>query len=140
MKSKYNMYYGATSETLEKAKMLRKSETIAEKLLWVYLSSNKIDGYKFRRQHAVSQFIVDFYCHELQLLIEVDGEIHNVPENKEYDENRTVALENLGLRVIRFTNQEIKNDIEGVLKEIQKAIITFKDKGFGDESSGYTEV
>jgi very-short-patch-repair endonuclease len=116
------MFYGATFETLEKAKLLRKSETKSEKVLWEYLSSNKVQGFKFRRQHPISQFIVDFYCHELKLVIEVDGEIHNRPENKEYDEIRTNELERLGLTILRFTNDEIDNNIEKVLKTITEAI------------------
>jgi very-short-patch-repair endonuclease len=122
MRSKYEMYYGATKEILERAKVLRKSETKYEKLLWGELNSNKLHGFKFRRQHPISQFIVDFYSHELKLVIEVDGEIHNRPENKEYDENRTDELERLGLKVLRFTNMEVENDIKRVLETIRDAI------------------
>jgi very-short-patch-repair endonuclease len=118
LKSKYEMYYGASQVILEKAKLLRKSETKAERLLWEQLKERKINGYKFRRQHPISQFIVDFYCHELKLIIEVDGEIHYLPENKEYDENRTAELERFELTVLRFTNNEIENNINKVLSTI----------------------
>jgi len=122
MKSKYEMYYGASLETLEKAKLLRKSETNAEKLMWNQLNSKSFYGFKFRRQHPISQFIVDFYCHGLKLVIEVDGDIHNKPENKEYDENRTIELEKFELKVLRFTNNEVENSINKVLKTIYDAI------------------
>jgi very-short-patch-repair endonuclease len=122
MKSKYEMYYGATQDTLEKAKLLRKSETNAEKLLWERLKSKKFYGYKYRRQHPISQFMVDFCCHELKLVIEVDGEIHNKPEKKEYDENRTAELEKYELKILRFTNNEIENDIEQVLHSIANVL------------------
>jgi len=118
------MYYGATSETLEKAKALRKSETNAEKLLWKELRSKKFNGLKFRRQHPISQFIVDLYCHELKLIIEVDGMIHKNLENREYDENRMTELERFELKVIRFTNSEIEHNRTGVLHKLNEAIIS----------------
>jgi very-short-patch-repair endonuclease len=122
MKSKYDMYYRATMESLEKAKALRQKETGAEKLLWEKLKSKQFYGFKFRRQHPISQFIVDFYCHELKLIIEVDGEIHNKPENKEYDENRTYELEKFELKVLRFTNYEVENNMDKVLSSIRDVI------------------
>jgi len=109
-------------ETLEKAKLLRKSETKTERLLWEQLNCKKFYGFKFRRQHPISQFIVDFYCHELKLVIEVDGDIHNIPENKEYDENRTFELEKFELKVLRFTNKDVENNMDIVLKTICDAI------------------
>ena len=122
MKSKFEMYYGASSETQEKAKILRKNETKAEKILWNKLKEKQLYGYKFRRQHPISQFIVDFYCHELKLIIEVDGKIHNKPENKEYDENRTAELEKYELRILRFTNDEIENEMNKVFDSILNAM------------------
>ena len=118
MKSKYEMYYGASFETQEKAKIIRKKETRAEKILWSNLKNKQLHGYKFRRQHSILQFIVDFYCHELKLIIEVDGKIHNKYENKEYDENRTAELEKYELKILRFTNDQIENNIEEVLHTI----------------------
>lgn len=117
------MYYGATSETLEKAKVLRKSETNAEKLLWKELRSRKFKGLKFRRQHPVSQFIVDFYCHELRLVIEVDGKIHEKLESREYDENREAELVKYEIGVIRFTNSEIENNMTSVLDKLNYKIV-----------------
>jgi very-short-patch-repair endonuclease len=76
----------------------------------------------FRRQHPIGPFIVDFYCHEAKLVIEIDGNIHDSQENKEHDENRTFELEKLGLKVIRFKNEAIKGNIMDVLEILQKEI------------------
>ncbi len=118
MKSTFDMHYNASEAIQQKALSLRKNETKAEKFLWCQLKSKKLLGYKFRRQHPISQFIVDFYCHELRLVIEVDGEIHIKAENKEYDKNRTFELEMFGLKVLRFTNNEVENRIEIVVEKI----------------------
>jgi very-short-patch-repair endonuclease len=96
----------------------RKRETDAEKLLWSKLRGKQFYGYKFRRQHPISQFIVDFYCHELKLIIEVDGKIHNKAENKEYDETRTAELEKYELKILRLTNKEVEKNMEQVLHTI----------------------
>ena len=124
MKSTFDMHYNASAEIQEKAKALRKDETKAEKLLWQQLKSKQILGYKFRRQHPISQFIVDFYCHELKLVIEVDGEIHNKPENKEYDVDRGYELEMFGLKILRFTNYEVENEMEKKVIERIKNFVT----------------
>ncbi len=83
-----NMHYGAFGETFRLAKMLRRNMTETEALLWNELKSNKLDGYKFRRQHPIGRFIVDFYCHKAMLVIELDGEIHQEPDVAENDINR----------------------------------------------------
>ena len=124
----FDMYYGATMLIQERAKTLRKTETEPEKLLWRELKSKNFLGFKFRRQHPISQFIVDFYCHELKLIIELDGRIHLKPENSEYDDNRTAELERFGLRVIRFTNDEIENEMERVLEILRKEILIIRCK------------
>ena len=94
--------------------------TETEKILWQAIRNRKISGFKFRRQHPVGQFIVDFYCVEARLVIEVDGEIHNKSEAKERDANRTAELESLGLKVLRFQNQEVDENIERVIEMIIK--------------------
>ena len=124
----FDMYYGATMLIQERAKTLRKTETEPEKLLWRELKSKNFLGFKFRRQHPISQFIVDFYCHELKLIIDLDGRIHLKPENSEYDDNRTAELERFGLRVIRFTNDEIENEMERVLEILRKEILIIRCK------------
>jgi very-short-patch-repair endonuclease len=116
------MHYGANPATMRAAARLRKNLTLAEYLLWKKLSDKEIFNVKFRKQHPVSIFIVDFYCHECKLVIEVDGDYHNDEDQKEYDCDRTSDLNNLGLKVIRFTNFEIINEIDQVIKTILRNI------------------
>jgi very-short-patch-repair endonuclease len=113
------MFYGATPEIFEKAKELRKNMTNAEKILWKRLNIKQIEGFKFRRQHPINNFIADFYCHKAKLVIEVDGEIHNSLDNREHDEGRTYEIEKYGIKIIRFKNQEIFSTIEKVIDEIK---------------------
>lgn len=94
--------------------------TPAENLLWQNLRNRKISNQKFRRQHPISKYIVDFYCHEARLVIEVDGGIHFINDNPEYDQFRTRQLEEIGLKVIRFRNEEVLENISNVLAEIRK--------------------
>jgi len=117
-KLNHPIYHGAKAKTLSKAHDLRLDMTPMERVLWNELRNKKVLGYRFRRQHAISQFIVDFYCHEAKLVIEVDGEYHNIPDQKEYDEGRSAELEDLGLKVIRFTNKEVELEIKKVINHI----------------------
>jgi very-short-patch-repair endonuclease len=114
--------FGARKEIFENAKDLRKNETEAEKILWQKLRNRKCEGLKFRRQHPVKEFILDFYCHEYLLGIEVDGSIHKIEEVAEYDINRQAEIENLGITVLRITNEEILNDKAIVLAKIKSTI------------------
>ncbi|MCF8296685.1 MAG: endonuclease domain-containing protein [Saprospiraceae bacterium] len=114
-----NMHFGAFGETFRRANLLRKHMTEAELLLWNEIKSNKLDGYKFRRQHLVGRFIVDFYCHKAKLIIELDGEIHNEPEIAENDKEREKELISLGLKILRFSNKEVKENIQNILAEIR---------------------
>jgi very-short-patch-repair endonuclease len=111
-----NMFFGASPSTFEKAKELRNNMTLAEKILWERLSNKQIHGFKFRRQHPIATFIADFYCHSAKLIIEVDGEIHNA--QKDYDAGRAFELGELGIKVIRFRNEEIINEIDKVIEKI----------------------
>ena len=81
-----------------------------------------MNGIRFRRQHPISKFIVDFYCHKAKLVIEIDGEIHHQKHQAEIDEGRTYELENLDLKIIRFTNDEVIFNIEKVLSKILKEV------------------
>ena len=117
-----NMFYGADSRTLRAAVILRKNMTLAELILWKKLKDRKIFDTKFRRQHPVDIFIVDFYCHEYKLVIEIDGEIHNNKEKIEYDLARTNEIKKFGLKVIRFTNDQIIFNMGNVIIQIQKVI------------------
>ncbi len=120
--SKFQMYYGSNQNIQSNAKDLRKQETKAEEILWNYLKNRQILGLKFRRQHPIDIFIADFYCHEKRLVIEVDGEIHNTPDNKIYDLSRTDELNNHNIKVIRFTNHQVINNVKEVISEIKKFI------------------
>ena len=120
--SRITMYYGADSETLRAAHILRRSMTKAEAVLWKKLRDRNVISIKFRRQHPVYNFIVDFYCHEYKLVIEVDGEIHNDEIASRYDLGRTEVLNNFGLKVIRFTNNQILCSLDSVIEKIQREI------------------
>lgn len=111
-------------ETLKPfARENRKNSTEAEDSLWGLLRDNKM-GARFRRQHAIDNFIVDFACLPAMLVIEVDGEIHNSAENKEYDEGRTHELEKLGFKVVRFTNEQVEKNPYSVREEIKNILAT----------------
>ena len=114
-----DMFYGAKRTIFQNACELRKDMTPAEKVLWNHLNKSQL-GVRFKAQHPIDIFIADFYCHKLKLVVEVDGEIHE--SQKEYDKNRTVELEKFGLNIIRFTNNEVINDIERVIEDIKKII------------------
>jgi very-short-patch-repair endonuclease len=114
----YKFHYNAYPVAFANAKSLRRTATLAEKLIWKELKNNKLSEFKIRRQHPVGQFVVDFFCARKNLVIEIDGEIHMDPEVKARDDYRTLELENLGLKVIRFTNSEVMNNMEDVLARI----------------------
>ena len=107
---------------IEEAKRMRKEPTEAEAALWELLRDKKL-GDKFRRQHLIDDFIVDFVCLSKNLVIEVDGGYHNDLTQKEYDEQRTLFLNEKGFRVIRFTNEEVLGNTEAVLKEIKQELV-----------------
>lgn len=115
------MYFKATPEIMEKARRLRGNMTRCEKLLWEKLKGKQICGLRFRRQHPIDIFIADFYCHETRLVVEIDGEIHNQLE--EYDDGRTAELEKFDIKVIRFKNSEVENNIEKVVTKIKNNVI-----------------
>ncbi|MEA5582506.1 DUF559 domain-containing protein [Nodularia harveyana UHCC-0300] len=98
------------------ARQMRTEPTLSEKLLWQRLKNKQLLGFKFRRQQVIDRFIVDFYCHDIKLVIEVDGEVHNYTQLK--DAIRQEFLESLGLRVVRFKNEDVLLNIEGVLEKI----------------------
>jgi very-short-patch-repair endonuclease len=98
------------------AREMRCEPTPAENILWQQLRNRNLQGIKFRRQHVIERFIIDFYCDEFKLVIEVDGEIHQY--TLEEDMLRQEYLESLGLRVIRFTNEQVLKNILAVLAQI----------------------
>jgi 3-oxoacid CoA-transferase subunit A len=105
---------------------MRNNPTRTEDIMWEALSGKKLEGYKFRRQHIIGQYIADFVCLKENIIIEIDGLIHQLPENIESDQIRTEWLENLGFKVIRFTNNEILTQYESVLEKILSKIIENK--------------
>lgn len=122
------MWKGAPSDSFTKAQFLRRNETKAEKLLWEKLRNNQLGGLKFRRQHPVNIYIADFYCHKFKLIIELDGDYHNQEEQKQKDEVRTEVLRLNGLKIIRFKNEEVEQDINQVLTTINNKIEQLKEK------------
>jgi very-short-patch-repair endonuclease len=103
---------------VDTARKLRQTMTDAEEILWKHLRAGKIKGIKFRRQHPVGSFVLDFYWAEVKLAIEIDGEIHKRYDIAEYDVGRTFELDKLGIRLIRFTNEEVKADVGKVVSKI----------------------
>jgi len=115
-----NLHNGAAGKLYQYGRELRQELTKAEKILWAELRNRKLNGLKFRRQHPIDKFVLDFYCHERKLAIELDGSIHDGKLNKEYDEARTAMLGGLGIYTLRFRNDEVINNIESVLRKINE--------------------
>jgi very-short-patch-repair endonuclease len=99
----------------------RKRPTISEAQLWHELRNYKLDGLKFRRQHLIDPFILDFYCFEKKLAVEVDGDVHATDTARVYDERREEWLRERGIRVLRFSHDRVIHDMEAVLAEILSA-------------------
>jgi imidazole glycerol-phosphate synthase subunit HisF len=131
---KRKMHAWAEKEIYQRARDLRNHSTPAEDVLWCYLKA-KPHGLKFRRQHPYSIYILDFYCHSLKLVIEVDGSIHNLEEVKANDRQRQQLLENDSLTILRFTNKEILNNLEVVISKIEYQIATLKSNPKPSEPS-----
>jgi cyclase len=118
---KGGMFEGANYLLFERAKSLRKNMTASEMVLWMHIKEG-LNGFKFRRQHPIGLYIADFYCHKAKLIIEVDGSIHDGVEIRQQDKIRQQDLENLGHKVIRFSNEQVLKQIEKVLQSITKTI------------------
>ena len=104
------------------ARNLRKNSTIQERRLWNLLKNRQFHNLKFKRQQPIGDYIVDFICKEAKIIIEIDGGQHNEPENIEYDKTRTEYLNTLGYKVIRLWNNEIYENIEGVVLRLKEEI------------------
>jgi very-short-patch-repair endonuclease len=113
--------YG-NKELVERARVLRKNMTKAEIILWSRIRSKKINGYKFRRQQPLLDYIVDFYCDELKLIIEVDGEIHSFSERISYDRKRDNILKINGYHIIRLSNLEVETELNSTISKITSFI------------------
>ena len=106
----------------KRRKHLRNKAQDAEIILWSYLMGKQLQGYKFRRQHSIGDYIVDFYCPELRLAIELDGEQHSQKKSIEYDQQRTKYLNSQNIKVLRYWNNDIYNNLNGVIDEILSLI------------------
>jgi very-short-patch-repair endonuclease len=106
----------------ERARSLRRAATPAEAVLWDHLRSRRLAGLRFTRQRPIGSYIIDFYCPERGLVIEIDGPQHSLPEKLADDEERTTYLEGRGLRVVRFRNEEVLTRTEQVLLKIRDVV------------------
>lgn len=114
------MYFNSTPNIMGNARRLRKNMTHNEKLLWERLNGKQIYGQRFRRQHPIDIFIADLYCHEVRLVVEIDGEIHD--QTEEYYDGRSAEMEKSGIKIIRFKNKDVEEGIEKVVTEIKSAV------------------
>ena len=121
MANRYSGLFNSRSNK-DKRSNLRNGSTAAEAVLWTHLQQRKLLGKKFRRQSSVGPCIVDFYCAECRLFIELDGAPHFAANAAEYDQQRTEYLEKTGLKVIRFENKDVKDNIEFVLETINQSL------------------
>jgi very-short-patch-repair endonuclease len=108
------------------SRTLRTNSTLSEVLLWNELKAGKLKGYKFNRQKPIGNFIVDFYCRKLALVIEVDGDSHT--EREIEDLKRATKIENLGLNILRFEDIEVKHALDSVLKKLKDYVDQFEVK------------
>ncbi|MBA2243936.1 MAG: endonuclease domain-containing protein [Gemmatimonadetes bacterium] len=112
---------GVSSDLRRTARELRRSATTAEAVMWEALRAGRLDGLKFRRQHTVGRFVLDFYCPEFKLVVEVDGDIHE--QQPECDAARSAELIAYGCRILRFRNEEVLNALPAVLDRIRTAAL-----------------
>lgn len=110
-----------------RARRMRRKPTPAEAVMWSHLRARRLGGHKFRRQHPIDPYIVDFYCAQAGLVVEIDGDIH--ARQAEYDRARTAWLEKKGLRVIRFTNTQVEQNLNGVLEDILAQVESLLELG-----------
>ncbi len=122
MKKKTILPYNPNLKAI--ARQLRNNGTLSEALLWRYLKGKQMGGYDFDRQKIIGNFIVDFFCNELMLAIEIDGDSHNLKTDQ--DEERQKILEGSGVRFLRFTDEEVKKNLEGVVVAIE---LWIREKG-----------
>ncbi len=115
------MFFGASPIIFEQAKKLRNNLAAEEHIFWNAVKGNQL-GFKFRRQHPLASYVVDFYVHSLRLVIEIDGVNHNSADHREKDILRDSHLIELGIKVLRFTNFEISSELSEVLKRVNEEI------------------
>jgi len=120
-RKRYRGGYQAAGLT-QRAREVRSVQTSAEAVLWKILRNRQLLGFKFRRQHQFGDYVADFYCHEGRLVIECDGWVHSENEQWQHDQARDAYLLSQGLHVLRFTNDEVLNDLETVIEKIQSGL------------------
>jgi len=125
--SEIPMFFEAPADIFAKAKQLRTKMTPAEFKLWNFLKGKNVRGVRFRAQHPIGLYIADFYCHKINLVIEIDGKIHDSELQKANDQERSEVLKSWGIDIIRFTNDQVKNRFEFVQNEIIKEVQTRLD-------------
>jgi len=113
-------HYNKKSEQ-EKRRYLRKNMTYCEKIVWLHLRKKQL-GYRFLRQYSIDHFVIDFYCPELKLAVELDGDVHENPDQKEYDKARQKYLEAFGINFIRIKNEEFLGNPDKAFLKIENAI------------------
>lgn len=118
MTEKNKHYREIKSYELKNARRLRGEMTKAESVLWGVLRNRQLGGHKFRRQHPLCGYIVDFYCAKAKLVVEIDGDIHALPERELKDKFRSDQVEQAGNRVIRFTNDEVLENLDGLVERL----------------------
>lgn len=111
-------------DLVKKARALRSSMTLAEILFWSRIRSGQVDGFKFRRQQPLYNYIVDFYCHDLKLIVEVDGVIHSDSEQVDFDKNLDKIFEINGFHVLRLSNHEIETNLTSAVNKLRTYILT----------------
>jgi very-short-patch-repair endonuclease len=117
-------HYNKASEK-QKRRLLRKGMTFCEKILWIHLRRKQL-GVRFLRQYSIDQFVIDFYSTEIKFAIELDGDVHNNPDQKEYDVKRQEYLETFGITFLRITNEELMSNANLVFVKIEEAIKKLK--------------
>ena len=105
---------------IDTTKVLRQNSTLAERILWEALRNRTLDGLKFRRQHQLDKFVIDFYCAELKLVIELDGSVHAADEAQFLDREREAALSPFVRHILRFKNSDVTGDLTDCLKKISE--------------------
>ena len=135
-----------TERQRSRAKQLRQTMTRAETLLWRYLKANRLDGLGFRRQTPIRNYIADFICMSAKLVVELDGESHDFEERLKVDQKRDAFFVSEGFQVLRFTNEQVMSNLEGVVEAIRQATsarasgsppsLTLPHKGGGNGEDG----
>lgn len=111
------------------ARRLRQQQTPHEDLLWACLRDRQLGGAKFRRQHPLGRYVLDFYCHEARLAVELEGGVHNQEHQRAYDTVRREGIEQLGIRLLVLKNEELVQDVESTLARIVEALVPHLSPG-----------